>query len=68
MKAIERRAAEIGDRTRSRRTRELADRLRELVPDAGVEERGSTIQLTGAGLRRRWLNDPELRFVARMLS
>lgn len=67
MKAVERRAVDIGARARGRRAERLADELRALLPEAEVEERGSSIRLTGVGLRKRWLNEPALRFITRTI-
>lgn len=65
MRAIERRAAEIVVRARGRRARQIAEQLRNLLPDADVEERGSTIEVAATALRKRWLNNTALRFLPR---
>lgn len=67
MRALEQRAAVLADRARSRRVRQVAEQLQRLMPDADVDERGAMVQVAGAGLRRRWLNHPALRFLAKGL-
>ncbi len=52
-----RRAVERGlARARAR----LATRLRDLLPDADVEERDDTVEVSARGLARRWVDDPRL--------
>ncbi|MEH3046228.1 hypothetical protein [Sphingomonas adhaesiva] len=38
----------------------VAARLRELLPDARVEERDDGVGVEARGLRRRWVEDPQL--------
>jgi hypothetical protein len=38
----------------------LAARLRDLVPDAEIEERDDGVEVSARGLTRRWIDDPRL--------
>ncbi len=68
MKALQKRAAAMAERLRRERASKLKTIVGELLPDAEIEERGTTIQLTGPGLRKRWLTNPTLRFLGRLSS
>ena len=58
--------AERRARDEARRSAQvLADRLSETLQGASVEAREAQVIVSGRGLVRRWLIDPELRFLAR---
>jgi hypothetical protein len=43
----------------------MAERVRDTIQGASVEAREAQVIVSGRGLVRRWLIDPELRFLAR---
>jgi hypothetical protein len=59
------RGEELARRREQGRISGIARRLRELMSDASVEVEGSSIVVSGRSLARRWLSDPELRFLSR---
>lgn len=65
MRGLERRGHALGRELQMRRVRQTAARLRELLRGARVDEDDARIIVSGRGLVRRWLGDPQLRFVGR---
>lgn len=49
-------AAQAAARLRAR----VAERMRDLLPDARVEEEDVGVSIAARGLRRRWVEDPQL--------
>ena len=58
------RAEAIAQDKQKRTIDAVAQRLRDLLKSASVEIEGSRIILRGKGLLKRWLIDPDLRFLA----
>lgn len=52
-------------RAARRRARAIAERMRRVLRGATVEASETGVIVSGRGLVRRWLIDPELRFLAR---
>lgn len=68
MKALEKRAAEVVATARDARIAELRDTLALRLPEADIRMTADTVEVTGEGLLRRWLEDSSLRFIGRKLK
>ena len=56
--------AEVIAQDKQKRTVDaVAQRLRDLLKSASVEVQGSRVVVRGKGLLKRWLIDPDLRFL-----
>lgn len=64
MRRLQERADGLAQQWLARRVEQLESSIREAVPGASIEVERSQIGISGRGLRRRWLSEPALRFVA----
>lgn len=66
MRKLHERIGTLGGLLIRRRTEALALKLAELLPQAEVRTRGpGELEVAGRALRKRWLHDASLRFLAR---
>lgn len=63
MKKLEAKVRDIGGREVSRQVERAAESIREAL----VEKRAEEIIVSGKRLARRWLHDPAMRFLGKML-
>lgn len=62
MRALQEQAERLGRRAQSQRIEEIAADFREQLPADRVVTNGDTVEVSGDGLLRRWLEDASLRF------
>ena len=63
-----RRAEAIARKRQSRIAALVAERVAQVLATGAVELQGTQVIVRGRGLLRRWLTDPDLRFVGRTLK
>ena len=54
---------ELARAAQGERTRRIASRLKHLLGGVGIEVEEARVLVSGRGLLRRWLVDPQLRFL-----
>ncbi len=62
--ALQRHGERLARDHQQRRMAQIADHLRGILGDAAVEVEEARVLVSGAGIIRRWLIDPSLRFLA----
>ena len=64
MSALLKRGEELARAAQVQRVRQVAGRLKELVRGISIETEEARVIVSGRGLLKRWLIDPQLRFLA----
>ena len=64
MSALLKRGEELARAAQVQRVRQVAGRLKELVRGVSIETDEARVIVSGRGLLKRWLIDPQLRFLA----
>ena len=64
MTALLKRGEELARAAQVQCVQQVAGRVKELVPGISVETEEARVIVSGRGLLKRWLIDPQLRFLA----
>jgi len=64
MSALLKRGEELARAAQVQRVRQVAGRLKELVRGISIETEETRVIVSGRALLKRWLIDPQLRFLA----
>lgn len=64
MSELLKRGEELAREAQVRRVTQVAGRLKELVRGISIETDEARVIVSGRGLLKRWLIDPQLRFLA----
>ena len=64
MRALLKRGEELARTAQADRIERIAGRLREIVRGGSIETGEARVIVSGRGLLKRWLIDPQLRFLA----
>jgi hypothetical protein len=68
MNALMKRGETLAAEVARRKAREIAARVIEMLGEGSAEAIGANVAIRGRGLMKRWLSEPELRFLSRMLK
>ena len=63
MSELLKRGEELAATAQRERTERIASRLRQLVGGVAIEVEEARVLVSGRGLLKRWLIDPQLRFL-----
>jgi len=63
MSQLLKRGEELARAAQRERTKRIASRLKQLVGGIAIEVEEARVLVSGRGLLKRWLTDPQLRFL-----